>query len=48
MSALILLLGSARASRAVFGALAEKSLMFSRPFGEAPNGARGGACAPQT
>ena len=47
MSVAILHLGSARASRAVFGALAEKSLTFSRPFGEAPNGARGGACAPR-
>jgi hypothetical protein len=40
-------LGSARASRAVFGALAENSLSFFLPFGEPPNGARGGACAPQ-
>ena len=41
-------LGSARASRAVFRALAENFLPRWIPFGEAPNGAREGACAPQT
>jgi len=41
------LLGSARASRAVSGAPAGKSSAQSNPFGEAPNGARDGACAPQ-
>src|SRR5882724_4804693 len=40
------LLGSARASRAVSGALAGNSSRSVRPFGEAPNGAREGACAP--
>jgi error-prone DNA polymerase len=39
------ILGSARASRAVSGALAGKS-PTKTPFGEAPNGAREGACAP--
>ena len=48
MSVVILHLGSARASRAVFGAPAENLFSYSRPFGEAPNGAREGACAPQT
>ncbi len=38
--------GSARASRAVAGALAGNSSSGS-PFGGAPNGAREGACAPQ-
>jgi error-prone DNA polymerase len=40
------LLGSARASRAVSGALAGNSSRSASPFGEAPNGAREGACAP--
>jgi error-prone DNA polymerase len=40
-------LGSARASRAVSGALAGNSSAPSISFGEAPNGAREGACAPQ-
>src|SRR5437016_4657585 len=39
--------GSARASRAVSGALAGKRFQRKTPFGEAPNGAREGACAPQ-
>jgi len=39
-------LGSARASRAVSGALAGNSSRPASPFGEAPNGARAGACAP--
>ncbi|MEY2509903.1 MAG: error-prone polymerase [Verrucomicrobiota bacterium] len=39
-------LGSARASRAVSGALARNSSNAASPFGEAPNGAREGACAP--
>jgi error-prone DNA polymerase len=39
-------LGSARASRAVSGALAGNSSRPASPFGEAPNGAREGACAP--
>jgi error-prone DNA polymerase len=39
--------GSARASRAVSGALAGNSSRPASPFGEAPNGAREGACAPQ-
>ena len=47
MSAKILTLGSARASRAISGALAGNSLASNVPFGEAPNGAREGACAPQ-
>jgi error-prone DNA polymerase len=41
---LVALLGSARASHAVSGALAGNS----RSFGEAPNAAREGACAPQS
>ena len=47
-------LGSARASRAVFGAHAGKSSRLERladvryAFGEAPNAAREGACAPQS
>jgi error-prone DNA polymerase len=41
---MVALLGSARASRAVSGALAGKRF----PFGVAPNGAREGACAPQS
>src|SRR5437588_369148 len=40
------LLGSARVSRAVSGALAGNSSRSIKPFGEAPNGAREGACAP--
>src|SRR5205085_2745669 len=44
---LVALLGSARASRAVSGALAGNSFPRLIPFGEAPNGAREGACAPQ-
>jgi hypothetical protein len=40
-------LGSARASRTVSGALAGNSSAGSIPFGEAPNGAREGACAPR-
>ena len=48
MSEEILSLGSARASRVVFGALAENQFPQLRPFGEAPNGAREAACAPQT
>jgi len=48
MSVSCLSLGSARVLRAVFGALAEKSLPEPLPFGEAPNGAREGARAPQT
>jgi error-prone DNA polymerase len=40
-------LGSARASRAVSGALAGNSSGIQGPFGEAPNGAREGVCAPQ-
>ena len=40
------ILGSARASRAVSGALAGNSSRPASPFGEAPNGAREGACAP--
>jgi hypothetical protein len=48
MRMIILHPGSARATRAVFGALAENSLADVRPFGEAPNGAREGACAPLT
>jgi len=39
--------GSARASRAVSGALAGNSSVFSISFGEAPNETREGACAPQ-
>jgi len=39
--------GSARASRAVFGALAEKSVLQFDSLGEAPSDAREGACAPQ-
>jgi error-prone DNA polymerase len=39
-------LGSARASRAVSGALAGNSSRLASSFGEAPNGAREGACAP--
>jgi error-prone DNA polymerase len=42
----IRILGSARASRAVSGALAGNSSSPRSPFGEAPNGAREGACAP--
>jgi error-prone DNA polymerase len=41
------LLGSARASRDVSGALAGNSSARPNPFGEAPNGAREGAYAPQ-
>jgi error-prone DNA polymerase len=44
---LIALVGSARASRAVSGAPAGNSSAQTIPFGEAPNGAREGACAPQ-
>ena len=44
---LIALLGSARASRAVSGALAGNFPPQTIPSGEAPNGAREGACAPQ-
>jgi error-prone DNA polymerase len=50
---LVALLGSARASRAVSGATAGKSFRVENvsdvhcPFGEAPNVAREGACAPQ-
>jgi len=44
---LIAFLGSARASRAVSGAPAGNSSAQTIPFGEAPNGAREGACAPQ-
>jgi error-prone DNA polymerase len=40
------LLGSARASRAVSGALAGNSSAGDVPLGEAPSGAREGACAP--
>jgi error-prone DNA polymerase len=40
------LVGSARASRAVSGAPAGKSSARKIPFGEAPSGAREGACAP--
>ena len=42
-------LGSARASRAVCGALAANSLepVYEIAFGGAPNTAREGACAPQ-
>ena len=44
--------GSARASRAVFGALAENfpipSAALPEALGEAPSAAREGACAPQT
>jgi error-prone DNA polymerase len=40
------ILGSARASRAVSGALAGNSSNTASLFGEAPNGAREGACAP--
>ncbi len=45
-------LGSARASRALFGALAE-NFPFAHPtlpeaLGEAPSAAREGACAPRT
>jgi error-prone DNA polymerase len=40
------LLESARASRAVSGALVGNSSSQSSPFGEAPHGAREGACAP--
>jgi error-prone DNA polymerase len=42
----IRILGSARASRVVSGALAGNSSGPASPFGEAPNGAREGACAP--
>src|SRR5438067_2960407 len=42
----IRILGSARASRAVSGALAGNSSSPTNPFGEAPNAARDGACAP--
>jgi hypothetical protein len=48
MSAEFCSLGSARASRAVSGALAGNLSALRTPFGEAPNGAREGACAPQT
>src|SRR5205814_4060234 len=41
------LLGNARASRAVSGAPAGNLSSRDIPFGEAPNGAREGACAPQ-
>jgi len=44
---LIAFLGSAHASRAVSGAPAGNSSAQTIPFGEAPNGAREGACAPQ-
>jgi len=44
---LVALLGSARASRAVSGALAGKSISLDCAFGEAPNAAREGACAPR-
>jgi error-prone DNA polymerase len=44
---LVALLGSARASRAVSGALAGNPSAGSIPFGGAPNGARESACAPQ-
>jgi error-prone DNA polymerase len=40
------LLGSARASRVVSGALAGNSSRPASPFGEAPNEAREGECAP--
>jgi hypothetical protein len=39
--------GSARASRAVSGALAGNTSVQIVPFGEAPNGPRERACAPQ-
>jgi hypothetical protein len=39
--------GSGRASRAVSGALAGNLPPGTIPSGEAPNGAREGACAPQ-
>ncbi len=45
---LVAFLGSARASRAVSGAPAGNSQGQTVPFGEAPNGAREGARAPQT
>jgi error-prone DNA polymerase len=41
------LLGNARASRAVSGAPAGNSSIRDIPLGEAPSGAREGACAPQ-
>ena len=41
------LLGSARASRAVDGTLAGNSFAAAISFGEAPNDAREGACAPR-
>jgi error-prone DNA polymerase len=44
---LVAFLGSARASRAISGALAGNSQAQTVPFGEAPNRAREGACAPQ-
>jgi error-prone DNA polymerase len=44
---LVAFLGSARASRAVSGAPAGNSSAQTIPFGEAPNGTREGACAPQ-
>ncbi len=47
MNAEFFCLGSARASRAIPGALAGNSSALWIPFGEAPNGAREGACAPQ-
>ena len=47
MSGIVSYPGSARASRAVSGALAGNSSGFSIPFGEAPNGAREGAFAPR-
>jgi error-prone DNA polymerase len=40
--------GSARASRAVYGAPAGNLSRPAPPFGEAPNGTRDGACAPQS
>ena len=47
MNADSLALGSPRASRVVFGALAGNLCVQTNPFGRAPNGAREGARAPQ-
>ena len=48
MSGIVSYPGSARASRAVSGALAGNTLLRTIPLREAPSGAREGACAPQS
>jgi hypothetical protein len=47
MSAKFWILGSARASCAVCDALVADFPLLFGPFGEAPNGAREGACDPR-